>query len=92
MKNISNAELESLIQDLIDKKITRKELAKQLNTDLRKLHKTINEVSQTNPELYVKYITVFPYQPKVREDIDYEALIIDIMRRNKNFKRSICRI
>ena len=86
MKNISNSELEALIQSLIDGKITRKNLAKELETDLRTLHKKIVEVSQTNPELYKKYIEVFPYQPKVRDDLDYEALLIDIMRRRKKFK------
>jgi len=89
MKNISNTELESLIQDLIDGKITRKDLAKQLETDIRTLHKKIIEVSQTNPELYKKYVEVHPYQPKVREDIDFEALIIDIMKRKKKFRYCI---
>lgn len=85
MKNISNEELETLIQDLIDKKISRKDLVKYLGTELRTLHKTIIRVSQTNPELYKEYVKVFPYQPKARQDIDFEALIIDIMKRNKKF-------
>ena len=86
MKNISNQEFEALIQDLIDRKITRKNLAKKLETDLRTLHKKITQVSETNSELYKKYVELLPYQPKSREDIDYEALIIDVMKRKKKFR------
>lgn len=83
MKNIGNEELQSKIRDLIDKKITRKGLAKELETDLRTIHKIIRETSETNPELYEEYIKTFPYKPKTREDIDYEALIIDTIKRKE---------
>ena len=81
MKKIRNEEFESLILDLINHKITRKELARMLGIDLRTLHRMIMEFSDTNPELYEKYIGELAYKPKERTDIDFKALVIDIMKR-----------
>ena len=81
MKKISNEEFEGLILDLINHKITRKELARMLEIDLRTLHKRIMEVSAINPELYEQYIGELAYKPKERTDIDFKALVIDIMKR-----------
>lgn len=86
MKNITNNELELLVKNLINGKITRKALAKTLNTDIRTLHKVILQISETNPELYEEYVEKFPYKPKTREDIDYEALIIYAVKREKTLK------
>lgn len=83
MKQISQAEFESLVEILIDGKITRKKLAKGLDTDIRTLNNKITELSIYNPELYEKYVQKFPYRPKTRRDIDFEALVIYAMKNSK---------
>lgn len=83
MKIISQVEFEELVQSLIDGKITRKKLAKILDTDIRTINNKITQLSNSNPELYEKYVQKFPYKPKTREDIDYEALIIYAMKNEK---------
>lgn len=86
MKSITNKELELLVKNLVDGKITRKALAGKLETDLRTLHKVILRMAEINPALYEEYVEKFPYKPKAREDIDYEALIIYAVKREKTLK------
>lgn len=83
MKTINQAEFEELVQSLIDGKITRKKLAKSLETDIRTINNKITQLANSNPEMYQEYVRKFPYQPKTREDIDYEALIIYVMKNAK---------
>lgn len=80
MLELSKKELEAKIQDLIDGKTTRKRLIKELETDSRTLNNKIREMSEYNPELYSAFITKFPYRTRERNDLDYEALVIEIVQ------------
>ena len=81
MIKISEAEFESKIQEVIDVKISRVDLAKELQTDIRTLNKKIIEdIGVNNPSLYIEYIKRFPYKQKERDDLDYEALIIEMIK------------
>lgn len=87
MKKISQEEFENLVQSLINRETTRKKLAKTLETDIRTLNSRIRKLSEENDELYKKYIKKFPYKPKIREDIDFEALVIKIMKNNTSLEK-----
>lgn len=80
MLKLSKEEFEAKIQDLIDGKTTRKKLIKELETDSRTLNNKIREISEYNPELYSAFITKFPYRTRERNDLDYEALVIEIVQ------------
>ena len=80
MIEISQKDFESKIQDIIDGKLTRKQLTKDLVTDTRTLNNKIQELSVYNEKLYLAFIEKFPYRSKERNDIDYEALIIEIIK------------
>lgn len=76
------AEFEQDIQAIIDGKMSKRQLCKKLKMGSRTLNQRILELSVTNPNLYKKIITVCPYRSKERHDIDFEALIIYILKRN----------
>lgn len=82
MVEISQQEFENCIKDLINKKTTKVELAKKLKTDIRKLANKIYEID--NKELLNQYIKMYPYKPAKNENIDYEALIIEIVKTNES--------
>lgn len=64
MKELTQKEFEEQIERVIDGKIGRKALAKELETDIRTLNRKITELADTNPDLYFKFIEKFPYKPK----------------------------
>ena len=78
MKDLSKQEFEEKVQELLDRKITRKKLAKELETDVRTLNNRISKLSVTNPDLYAEFIKNFPYKPKTIE-IDIEALAVNVI-------------
>lgn len=80
MLKLSREEFSARIQDLIDGKTTRKRLIKELETDSRTLNNKIREMSEYNRELYSQFISKFPYRTRVRNDLDYEALVIEIIQ------------
>lgn len=82
MLKISQEEFENCIKDLIDKKITKVKLAKKLNTDTRTLNNEIYKIS--NKELLEQYIKKYPYKPKENRNINYEALIIELLKDEKD--------
>lgn len=82
MIEISQQEFENYIKDLINKKITRVELAKKLKTDTRTLSNKIYAIE--DKELLEQYLKVYPYKPGKNENIDYEALIIEIVKTNES--------
>lgn len=79
MKNISQKEFEEVVQLIIRKEVTRRQAAKDLETDLRTLNHKITELAQTNPALFEEYITVFPYKPKEIK-VDIEDLAMAVIR------------
>lgn len=80
MKEISREEFEAKIQDLIDGKTSRRKLVKELETESRTLNNKIRTMSEYNPELYSAFVNKFPYRSRERDDIDYEALIIEVIK------------
>ena len=81
MKKISQEEFEAKVQDIIDGKTTRVKLLLELRTDRNTLNNKIQELVVYNPELYRAFITKFPYVPREYTHIDYEALVIDILKK-----------
>ena len=81
MIKISQQEFEEKVQDIIDGKTTRTQLQIDLRTDKNTLNNKIQELVVYNPELYRAFVQKFPYRPREYSHIDYEALIIDIMKK-----------
>ena len=61
-------------------KMSKVKLAKELETDPRTLDNKIQEVSVTNPKLYNEYVRTLPYKQKGIDHIDYEALVIYMLK------------
>lgn len=80
MKEITSEEFYQEIEEIIEGKKSRVKLAKELETDSRTLNNKIQELSVYNPELYDRFIKKFPYKAKSRDDIDFEALTIEIIK------------
>ena len=59
MKDLSQQEFEAHIERLLSGEIGRKALAKELNTDIGTLTRKIVELSETNPELYLRWVAKF---------------------------------
>lgn len=85
MKEISQEEFEQRIQDVIDGKYTRADLIKELRIDRVTLNNKIQELYVSNQKLYFQFIAKFPYKPREYSHIDYEAMLIDIMK--KGYKK-----
>ena len=85
MIEISQKDFEAKIQDIIDGKTTRANLIIELKIDRVTLNTKIQELSVYNPELYRAFVIKFPYRPREYTHIDYEAVIIDILK--KGYKR-----
>ncbi len=80
MKNLSEEEFADAIKRLIRGEITKVKLAKELEIDLRTLDNKIQELSATNSELYGEYLKTLPYKQKKIDHIDFEALLIYILK------------
>ena len=80
MKKLSEEEFADAIKRLINGEITKVKLAKELETDPRTLDNKIQEISATNPELYNEYVRTLPYKQKGIDHIDYEALVIYMLK------------
>ncbi len=80
MINLSKEEFDGYIEDLINEKYSKADLLKILQTDYRTLNNKIQDLAISNPDLYLRYIKKFPYRQKERDDIDYEALVIEVIK------------
>lgn len=80
MLKISQEEFEAKVQDIIDGKTTRTQLQIDLRVDKNTLNNKIQELVVYNLELYRAFVKKFPYRPREYTHIDYEALLIDIMK------------
>lgn len=81
MKEISDQEFEQTVIKLIKKELTRVDLAKELKTDTRTLTNRIYQIK--NEELLKQYLAEYSYKPKKNENINYENLIIEIVKNNE---------
>ena len=86
MKEMSKEEFYEKIRSVIRGEISTTKLVKELQTDSRTLNNKIQELSVYNPELYNEYVEKFPYKSKSRDDIDFEALAIEIVKENMTMK------
>ena len=82
MKQITQLEFEGYVEALIEGKISKVKLAKQLETDVRTLDNKIQELSAINPKLYERYIKKLPYKQKEYTHIDFEALLIYTLKQD----------
>ena len=80
MKKLSEEEFADAVRRLIRGEITKVKLAKELEADPRTLDNKIQELSATNPELYNEYVRVLPYKQKGIDHIDFEALVIYMLK------------
>lgn len=80
MKQITDEEFYESIEKIIRGESSRAKLIKELETDSRTLNNKIQELVIYNPELYSRFIQKFPYRTKTRDDIDFEALAIEITK------------
>ena len=80
MRKISQQEFEAKVQDIIDGVTKRVQLQLDLRVDRNTLNNKIQELVVHNPKLYRAFVQKFPYRPREYTHIDYEALIIDIMK------------
>ena len=86
MKEITDQEFENYVEQIIDGKLTLKELCKTLRTSYSTLNVRITNLEEINPDLYGRYIAKFPYKPKRNEQINSRGLIIEIMKDNSSFE------
>lgn len=89
MKKISQVEFENCIERLISGEISKGKLAKELETDPRTLDVKIQEMSAKNPELYERYLKVLPYKQKGYDHIDFEALLIYILKQGLTIDEAV---
>jgi len=81
MIDISEKELLEYLERYANKEISMTQLVKELETDYRAMNNKIIELSIEYPELYYKIVINNPYKQKSRTDIDFEALMIYIMKK-----------
>ena len=82
MIEISQEEFESKIKKVIQGEKSKTDLIKELQTDSRTLNNKIQELSAYNKELYIEFISIKPFKSKTRDDIDYEALVIEMIKKS----------
>ena len=80
MIDITEQELIKYLEKYANKEISMTSLVKTLQTDYRTLNSKILRLSVDYPELYEKIVKNNPYSQKNRSDIDYEALMIYILK------------
>lgn len=80
MKEIPQDEFEAGIQAVVEGKTTREKLMENWHMGADKLNTRIQELKVYNSKLYEKFIKKFPYRPREYTHIDYEAVVIDILK------------
>lgn len=88
MKDIKQEEFEQRIRDILEGKCTRADLIKELKIDRITLNNEIQRLYVYNQELYFQFIAKFPYKPREYTHIDYEAMLIDIMKKGYTKKEA----
>lgn len=84
MIRISQSEFSEKIREVIRGEKTLIGLCKELQTDERTLVKNIILHSTYDPEVYSEFVEARPYRTREREDIDFEALAIKILKQGMN--------
>ena len=86
MKEIKPEEFENLIRDIIKGNRSKASVIKELQTESRTFNNKIQELSARNPELYREFITVHPYKPKERKDINVHGFVIEMLKSDFTLK------
>ncbi len=86
MKEITQAEFEQYILDVINGKKTRIQMAQELKADSRTLKKRIQLLSIENPKLYLKYIQKYPHKPKEITTLPIKSIIYEFLTTGINIK------
>lgn len=81
MIEVTEKELEDLVEKVIKNEIKRTELLSILHTDLRTLYARIYNMENT--DLLKRYLEQYPYKPKENKNINYRNLIIELIKNNK---------
>ena len=89
MIDISEEQLVKYLEDYADGKITKTDLVKMLKTDYRGLNSRIMKMSVVHNKLYEKIVQSHPFKQKGRDDIDYEALMIYILKNDLTINDAI---
>lgn len=80
MIRISQGEFGDKVREVINGEKTLIGLCKELQTDERTLIQNIILHSTYDPEVYAEFVEKHPYRTREREDIDFEALAIEILK------------
>jgi len=80
MIKISQGEFGDKVKEVIRGEKTLIGLCKELQTDERTLTQNIILHSTYDPEVYAEFVEKHPYRTREREDIDFEALVIEILK------------
>jgi hypothetical protein len=88
MKEVNSEEFENLIFEMVEGKKQIKDAVTELECGHRAFHNKVMELSITNPELYREYVIKFPYKPKQITHIDYEALLIYVIKHDLTLEQA----
>lgn len=80
MKEITDAEFEQKLTEVIEGKKSRVKLAEELQTDWRTLNKKIQLLSMTNPELYKQFVEKNPYKPREITAIPLKTMLNEFLK------------
>lgn len=84
MIKISQGEFGEKVKEVINGEKTLIGLCEELQTDERTLIQNIILHSIYDPEVYAEFVEKYPYRTREREDIDFEALLIEILKQRMN--------
>jgi len=88
MKQLTQEEFENLITEMVEGKKKIKDAITEMETDHRTFHRRVTDLSMQNPSLYRQYAITFPYRPKQLTHVDYEALLIYVMKNDKTLAQA----
>ncbi len=86
---MNTAEFEDLIEQVIEEKITRREISSTYHISIRTINNEITKLSKSNPELYKRFIAKYPFQSKKITHIDFTELTKSIIKNDAEIQQII---
>ena len=86
---MNQKEFENLIEQVIERKITRKEISSKYHIAPRTINKKITQLAKTNPNLYERFISIYPFQPKEITHIDFTQLTKSIIKNDEQLNKLV---
>ena len=80
MKILEETEFLTDLVSYANNEISLKDLLKKYETDYRTMHNKITQLAETNPDVFNLVVKSHPYNEKKRKDIDFRALMIEVMK------------